>query len=231
MLKPIPGFPGYEISPSGEVFSRISNKFLSTKNITRGYPYITLRIGEGRRTNVPLHRLLALTYLPNEKNLPEVNHIDGNKLNYSLNNLEWVSPSSNIRHAFETGLARYTPCIPYKEIPEIIKKLRTEEITWSDLAREFGVSDSGTIRKLIKREFQRNGKEDEFSQLVSLVRLRAQNAKKTPVEITSPEGTTSIVESLHAAAKALGISSPATVYKALKKTRPIKGYTIRRLHA
>lgn len=231
MLKPIPGFPGYEISPSGEVFSRISNKLLSTKNISSGYPYLTLRVGDGKRTNVPLHRLLALTYLPNEKNLPEVNHINGNKLNYSLDNLEWVSSSNNIRHAFETGLARYTPCIPYKEIPEIIKRLRTEEITWSDLAREFGVTDSGTIRKLIKREFQRNDKEDEFSQLASIVRLRAQNTKKTSVEITSPGGTTSIVESLHAAAKVLGISSPATVYKALEKARPIKGYTVRRLHA
>ena len=228
MLKPIPGFPGYEISPSGEVFSRISNKLLSTKNISSGYPYLTLRIGDKKRTNVPLHRLLALTFLPNEKNLPEVNHIDGNKLNYSLDNLEWVSTVSNVRHAFETGLTRCTPSIPYMEIPEIIKRLCTEEITWSALAKEFGVSDSGTIRKLLKREFERNGKSNEFSELASLIRQRAQNDKKMPIEITASSGEVTVVESLHAAAKILGVSSPATVYKALNKSRPIKGHSLRR---
>lgn len=231
MLKPIPGFPGYEISPTGEVFSRISNKLLSTKNISSGYPYLTLRIGEGKRTNVPLHRLLALTFLPNEKNLPEVNHIDGNKLNYSLDNLEWVSTVSNIRHAFETGLAQYTSSIPYAEIPEIIKRLRTEKITWSGLAREFGVSDSGTIRKLLKREFERNGKSSEFSELASLIRQRAQNDRKMPVEITSPRGEVIVVESLHAAAKILGVSSPATIHKALNKSRPVNGHSLRRASA
>lgn len=52
-----------------------------------------------------LHRMLAVHFIPNPKNKPQVNHIDGDKLNNSLENLEWVTKSENMRHAFDTGLA------------------------------------------------------------------------------------------------------------------------------
>ncbi|MHC5373615.1 HNH endonuclease [Enterococcus sp. LJL120] len=51
-----------------------------------------------------IHRLVAETFLPNPDNLPVVNHIDGNKGNPKLTNLEWVTFSDNAIHAFETGL-------------------------------------------------------------------------------------------------------------------------------
>lgn len=51
-----------------------------------------------------IHRLVGLHFLPNPLNLPEINHINGNKLDNSINNLEWCSRNKNIQHAFSNGL-------------------------------------------------------------------------------------------------------------------------------
>jgi hypothetical protein len=51
-----------------------------------------------------IHRLVAQTFIPNPENKPEVNHKDGNKHNCYYKNLEWVTPSENKQHAFDTGL-------------------------------------------------------------------------------------------------------------------------------
>jgi hypothetical protein len=58
----------------------------------------------GIRHNFQIHRLVAATYIDNPLNKPQVNHIDGNKSNNHVSNLEWVTQSENIRHAINTGL-------------------------------------------------------------------------------------------------------------------------------
>lgn len=59
---------------------------------------------KNKRKNWILHRLLAIHFLPNPENKPEVNHIDGNKFNNDLSNLEWCTRAENLKHARDNYL-------------------------------------------------------------------------------------------------------------------------------
>lgn len=56
----------------------------------------------GKRKRLLVHRLVAMTFIPNPQNLPEVNHIDKNKLNCNINNLEWCTRIDNLKDSYET---------------------------------------------------------------------------------------------------------------------------------
>jgi hypothetical protein len=103
-------FENYEINEIGDVF--LLNKYLPDYNI---YPsisnrkdragYRTIRLNRnGKSYTKYLHRLIAEHFIPNPFKLPEVNHKDGNKLNNSAFNLEWVSHRQNVIDAYQKGL-------------------------------------------------------------------------------------------------------------------------------
>lgn len=109
-LKPIPAFKGYQITRSGNIFSEKSNKFLKV-NVDRFKKVGSRRVSvslyqDGKRKTMLLHRLIALTYLENPDNKPEVNHKDGNYYNNDCNNLEWVTGIENMNHCKFTGLIK-----------------------------------------------------------------------------------------------------------------------------
>lgn len=74
---------------------------------TEGYCEVGLCI-QGRQRTLRVHRIVGLVWVPNPDNLPELNHLDGNKLNNLPCNLEWSSKSNNIKHAFRLGLKKNT---------------------------------------------------------------------------------------------------------------------------
>ena len=107
MFIDIKNFESYfQINDKGEIFSKRTNKILKQTISKTGYPVITTKIGgrNGKAYCLKVHRLLAQTFISNPNNLPQVNHIDGNKLNNNINNLEWVDNSANQKHAYSIGL-------------------------------------------------------------------------------------------------------------------------------
>lgn len=101
--KEIEGFKGYYVSNKSRVKS--DKKVLKQKIGNQGYSLATL-FKDGKKFEKTIHRLIAISFIPNPNNLPTVNHIDGDKANNSIKNLEWASYSENNRHAYRTGLKR-----------------------------------------------------------------------------------------------------------------------------
>ncbi|QHJ78708.1 MAG: hypothetical protein [Bacteriophage sp.] len=101
-------FPNYEVSEMGQIRNS-KGKILKTFTQNSGYEVVSFPKPIVKRSSYKrtVHRLVALSYLPNPDNLPQVNHKDGNKLNNQVSNLEWCSPKLNTRHSIETGLKVY----------------------------------------------------------------------------------------------------------------------------
>lgn len=102
----IPGFSRYMINSSGEVYSTCTNERLSPYMDASGYWMYGVTPDVGKRTIVGMHRLLALAFLEYRANVDslDVNHLDGNKGNNALDNLEWADRKRNCDHAYSTGL-------------------------------------------------------------------------------------------------------------------------------
>lgn len=110
--RPIEGYEGfYEVSNLGRVKSlaRITAHGRKIKEkqrklpLNKGYPTIKFS-KDGEWELAYVHRIVAKVFIPNPENKREVNHIDGNKLNNKVENLEWVTSSENVKHAYDSGL-------------------------------------------------------------------------------------------------------------------------------
>ena len=98
------GYEGYyKISNTGKVFIIRLNRLLKFKPKWTGYIDIELNVN-GAKSYKRVHRLVAENFIPNPYMKPFVNHIDGNKQNNCVDNLEWVNASENRLHAFRFGL-------------------------------------------------------------------------------------------------------------------------------
>ena len=95
-------FSSYTIREDGQVISRFG-RVIAQQFHGLGYARVELHQNNSARKYL-VHRLLAESFIPNPENKPQVNHIDGNKRNNSLDNLEWVTQSENQLHAYRTGL-------------------------------------------------------------------------------------------------------------------------------
>lgn len=114
-------------SANGSRKERILTEFPKDRD---GYCRCTVQKLDGTYTSQPVHRLVAKAFIPNIYNKPSVNHIDGNRSNNRVDNLEWVTPKENVIHSFQFGARK-----KLKEVP------RTTVLT------DFQVSQIETLRK------------------------------------------------------------------------------------
>lgn len=107
LWKDVVGFPNYEVSNQGRVKNKETGLIL-TPHLRSGYWGISLPIGNNKKCTKTIHRLVAEAFLGVNPGLA-TNHIDGNKLNNHVNNLEWVTHKENSRLAAELGLYKTRP--------------------------------------------------------------------------------------------------------------------------
>jgi len=124
----IVGFPNYKINDKGIVFSKRKGYRRGTTWVKEenwqplkpvldkgnGYYLVTLigidSTGKRIKKNHFIHRLLGQGFIPNPLNKPHINHIDGNKTNNTLANLEWATEQENSQHAVDNNLTTYIHC-------------------------------------------------------------------------------------------------------------------------
>jgi len=105
ILKPTIGYEGlYETSSAGRLFSLRLNRFLRPKPTKYGYIRVDITDSVGIEKSIPLHRLVALSFIDNPENKKFINHKNGIKTDNRVENLEWCTILENTVHAFKNGL-------------------------------------------------------------------------------------------------------------------------------
>ena len=149
----IPGFTRFGINTLGVVKSNRSGRLLKPSIGPYGYPYVNLYDADkGRWRSVNLHVLLARTFIRNSEPGLKcfVNHIDGNKLNFKLNNLEWVTSAENQRHAIQSGLRKDNfPCKVFDTTSGFVKRYPSIAVALNEI---------GYRRKNVKLTRESSGK-------------------------------------------------------------------------
>lgn len=179
LWKGIPGYSAYEASNLGNIrsVSRIvHNPSTRTKSSEHwvtgklksiyirkdGYAAVGMAADGDRHKIVRAHRIIALTWVPNPKNKPDVNHKNGIKHDNRAENLEWCTKKENLKHAYDTGLnvkvkemlplsnvARFTPIAQYTIHGEFVSNYPSIV----DAAEKTGFSGS-SIKRVLSGKFQ-----------------------------------------------------------------------------
>jgi hypothetical protein len=98
--KVIPGFDQYSVSTCGRIWSSKTERYLKPDLLRNGYLQVTLR-KNSKSKKISVHRVVAETFRGSDMRLDfVVNHIDGDKTNNNVNNLEWRSQSDNLKHSY-----------------------------------------------------------------------------------------------------------------------------------
>jgi len=157
--KNIKGYEGfYMVSTNGEIISN-KNGVLKAWVDTNGYKKVKL-CRNGERKNAYVHRIVAQHFIDNPGNLSHVNHIDAVKTNNTIDNLEWVTPIDNHRHASNLGLMKNPPRNVGEKHP--MSKLKEHDVIsiredyangakQVDLAKKYNMPQ-GSISNIIRRK-------------------------------------------------------------------------------
>jgi HNH endonuclease len=168
-IRPIKDFPDYTIDIKGNIYSsertiiRSDGKsqyvpMRKLKPVLNSSGYYTVALyRDKKRYTKTTHRLLAEHYITCDIENGQVNHIDGNKTNNSINNLEWVTASENTKHAYSQGLCTFAKTkinrakLSIEQVLEIRYKYSNNSKSLKFIAKEYGVSRSA-ISRILRNE-------------------------------------------------------------------------------
>lgn len=151
LWKPIPGWQDYQESSYGRTKSFHNGKQRIVKPKVNNQGYLCIALWKNsKRKDYRVSRLVALCFIPNPDNKPQVNHIDGNKFNNHVSNLEWVTDAENKRHAVDIGLRKsgqdhYKAKLTAEQV-EFIRN-NPDSLSGIELSKMFGVTKT-TISKI-----------------------------------------------------------------------------------
>ena len=147
--KPIKEYEGlYEVSNLGRVkrVGKSTNKTQADGGLMKlrieKQGYLRVQLSKNNyRIKYSVHRLVAITFLPNLKNKPEVNHIDNNRINNEVNNLEWVTQKENQQHSVHQDRhSRGERHGNSKLTDKAVREIRKSKLTLSALGKIYGVN-------------------------------------------------------------------------------------------
>ena len=132
----VKGLNRYKKARNGSI-SKTKERIMAQTTTKKGYLKCKLS-KENISKNIPVHRLVATSFLENIQNKPQINHIDGNKKNNNLNNLEWCTGKENVKHAIDKVLR--------KKIPKAIitmenaREIRKSNLSYFELIKIYGIT-------------------------------------------------------------------------------------------
>ncbi len=146
----VKGWSDYLVSDNGEIWSIRRGRERKVWSVPGKYPRVTLA-KNGIEKTLSVHRLVAVAFITNPLNKRTINHIDGNKQNNHVTNLEWNTMSENMVHAVEIGLVK-PPVLGNGETHKAAKLsnvdvqmirvlLNAKDFTLKQIAKRFGICD------------------------------------------------------------------------------------------
>ena len=140
----------YKVSNKGSIYEEPRGIIMEPYILNSGYAKVYLRkpISEDRL----VHRLVAEAFIPNEENKEQVNHIDGNKLNNSVDNLEWTTASENVNHNKVLGI------LDTHTARAELNKVQSKAVNQLDIETGKVIATYNTIREASKETGSQDGK-------------------------------------------------------------------------
>lgn len=161
-LTKIPNHSMYSVTEDGRIFTHKRRRgWISGATDKLGYKRLNATNDDGERSNLYVHRAVAMAFLPNPQNKPHVNHKDNNPSNNTLSNLEWCTAKENRAHAAKqnrlprlqgelNGSSKYTA-----ELVKEIRRLYKNGWTQMQIKKEYGIPQP-TISVMVRRTQWRN---------------------------------------------------------------------------
>ena len=228
----------YSVHCDGYIYSHYSNKILRSTDNGNGYLNVKLQLplsntdGIKRYITLYVHRLVATAFIPNPDNLPQVNHIDGNKSNNSVSNLEWCTAKDNTAHAIATKLTTVkTAAVPISVLNEIVNTVTLDNVVtlFAECLKTYPYKHNSSFYRMLKAYAKEQGLLLQVSAAIdyhkTITRGSIQNPKSTYVQGTCKVTgtTTEVFTSITNAAKFCGATASNIKY-AIKNNTHSKGY-------